>query len=132
MNQRSFFLIQESVRSLVPIAEQADTLFARRLLDTYPDTYRLFAIDLEPQARKFVPTLALVVNEIPSFGSMLLAVRALARSRQVCRLVEAHYGAVGATLIWTLRRCLGENFTRDVERAWHEALLTHWSARRDA
>ncbi len=123
MDQCSLSLIENSIDKLEPIAEHVDAMFAARLLDTYPDVYRLFAIDIEPQARRLLPTLKLVVNSLPSFGALLPAVRALAYSRKVCRMVDANYQPIGETLLWTLRRSLGRSFTGEVERAWHRILF---------
>ncbi len=47
MDARSMSLIRDSLAKLIPIAGQADALFNVRLLDTYPDLYRLFATDID-------------------------------------------------------------------------------------
>lgn len=116
--------IEKSLKEIEEIADHVEMTFAARLLDTYPDVYRLFALDLEPQARKVVPTLKLIAHDLPRFGTLLPAVRALAYSRKVCRIIDSHYQPIGETLIWTLRRSLGDSFDSDVERAWHNVLLT--------
>ncbi|MFJ6322007.1 MULTISPECIES: hypothetical protein [unclassified Rhizobium] len=123
MDQYTLSLIEQSLDQLDPVSDGVDTMFAHRLLDAYPDVYRLFAIDLEPQARKLLPTLRLMVDELPRFGALLPSVRALAYSRKICRMVDAHYQPISETLLWTLRRSLGCRFTNEVERAWRETLL---------
>ena len=123
MDQYSLSLIKRSLDQLGHVSDCADTMFAHRLLDTYPEVYRLFAIDLEPQARKLLPALRLLVDELPRSGGMLPSVRALAYSREIYRMIDAHYKPLSETLLWTLRRSLGCRFTHEVERAWREMLL---------
>lgn len=122
MDERSITLISSSFAKLGSVAEQADALFNARLLDTWPDVYRLFAADIEPEERSLVKTLRLVLGRVGTCGAILPAVRTLAPFHKVCALVDAHYDSIGQTLIWTLRRSLGANFTAEVERAWHDAL----------
>jgi len=122
MDDRAISLVLKSFTELIPIAEQADAMFNARLLETCPDIYRLFAEDVEPEDRKLVRTLRLVFGHIGRFGAILPTVRTLASSHRVCRLIDAHYRELTRTLMWTLRRSLGDRFTVEVERAWHDAL----------
>lgn len=123
MDQCTLLLVEKSLDHLDSVSDGVETMFAHRLLDAYPEVYRLFAMDLEPQARRILPTLRLVMDEIPRFGALLPSVRALACSREICRMVDAHYQPISETLLWTLRRSLGCRFTNEVERAWREMLL---------
>ncbi|GLI94261.1 globin domain-containing protein [Methylocystis echinoides] len=115
------------IHDLCPISRSADAMFSVRLLDTYPDVYRLFALDIEPRDRRLMHVLGLVVAHVRDFGAVSPTVTALARSHAVFRLIETHYEAIAETLIWTLRRSLGEKFTIEAERAWLSAL---WRAKR--
>lgn len=65
--------------------------------------------------------LALVVNGLDKLDVILPAVQQLARRHNNYGVVDAHYEAVGDTLLWTLRHGLGSDFTADVEAAWTEA-----------
>ena len=122
MDERSASLILSSVTKLMPMAERVDVLFNERLLDVYPDVYRLFALDIAPEERSLTQTIGLVLAHVRQFGAILPAVKALKRSRKMFGLVEMYYDALGETLIWTLRRSLGVGFSSEVERAWHSAL----------
>lgn len=122
MHDRSAFLILSSVTKLMPMAERVDVLFNERLLDVYPDVYRLFALDIAPEERSLTRTIGLVLAHVRQSGAILPAVKALKRSRKIFGLVEMYYDALGETLIWTLRRSLGVGFSSEVERAWHSAL----------
>lgn len=105
------------IHDLCPIGQSADAIFGVRLLDTYPDIYRLFAMDIEPRDRRLMHVLGLVVAHVRNFEAVSPTVTALARSHKVFRLIAAHYEAIAETLIWELRRRLGERFTTETERA---------------
>ena len=122
MDQRSRSLILTNIVALFPIAEQADAMFANRLLETYPEIYRLFALELGPQERSLVLTLRLMFGNSRHFGELLPIVQELARSHRIYRLIEPHYRALAETLLWTLRRSLGSGFTIEAERAWQHTL----------
>ncbi|KAB2680895.1 hypothetical protein [Brucella pseudintermedia] len=122
MEERTISLIQSSLDGLGPISQKAEDLFHRRLLDSYPEVYRLFFMDTEPEDRRLVHLLGYVSGHIRHTGAIAATVRILAQSNKVFRLIEAHYEALAETLIWTLRRSLTDSFTNEVERAWMRAL----------
>lgn len=102
-------------------------MFNVRLLDTHPDVYRLFVMDIELADRRLTNALAHILGHVRQCGAIAPTVTILARSHRVFRLIERHYEARAKTLVWTLRRSLGDGFTVDVERAWMGAL---WGTRR--
>uniref|UniRef100_A0A9E7ZRT2 Globin domain-containing protein n=1 Tax=Bosea sp. NBC_00436 TaxID=2969620 RepID=A0A9E7ZRT2_9HYPH len=122
MDHRSRSLILTNIVALFPIAEQTDATFANRLLETYPEVYRLFAMEIASQERSLVLTLRLMFGNSRQFEEVLPIVQELARSHRIYRLIEPHYQALAETLIWTLRRSLGTGFTGEAERAWLRAL----------
>lgn len=122
MDEHTAFLIRSSIAKLTPMAERVDVLFNERLLDIYPDVYRLFALDISPEERKLTLTISIVLVHLGYFGAILPTVKALAPSHKIFRLVEMYYDALGETLIWTLRRSLGAAFSCEMERAWNSAL----------
>lgn len=122
MDHRASSLIIASLDRLCPISQTVDDLFHLRLLDTYPDVYRFFIMDIEPRDLRLLHVLAHILGHVRQCGAIAPTVRTLARSHGVFRLIEAHYAALAETLIWTLRRSLGESFTVEVERAWMGAL----------
>ncbi|RTM07311.1 MAG: hypothetical protein EKK31_12060 [Hyphomicrobiales bacterium] len=129
MDEHTAFLIRSSIAKLTPMAERVDVLFNERLLDIYPDVYRLFALDISPEERKLTETISIVLVHLGYFGAILPTVKALAPSQRIFRLVEMYYDALGETLIWTLRRSLGAGFSSEVERAWNSALSRSSRAR---
>lgn len=124
MEESTVSIVKDSFRKVLPIAEQAGLMFYGRLFETFPQVRPMFAEDIEPQAKKLVQMLAIVVNGLDRIDAILPAVRQLAVRHNDYGVEDEHYEAVGQTLIWTLRQGLGEAFTADVEKAWTDAYGT--------
>ena len=124
MKEQTVSLVQTSFRKLIPVADQVGAAFYARLFETYPAVRPMFAEDIGPQAKKLVQMLALVVNGLDKLDTIMPAVQQLARRHNGYGVVDAHYDAVGETLIGTLRSGLGEAFTPEVEAAWTQAYGT--------
>ena len=121
MEENTVALVQASFKKLVPVADQVGAAFYARLFETYPAVRPMFAEDIGPQSKKLVQMLALVVNGLDRLDTILPAVQQLARKHNDYGVVDAHYDAVGDTLLWTLRQGLGDAFTPEVRRAWTDA-----------
>ena len=113
--------IQGSFAKLVPISEQAAMLFYGRLFEIAPAVKPLFRGDLTEQGRKLMATLGVVVNGLADLESVLPAASALAKRHVDYGVKAADYAPVGAALLWTLERGLGEQWTPQLAAAWTEA-----------
>jgi nitric oxide dioxygenase len=113
--------IQESFAKVVPIFEQAATLFYGRLFETAPAPKPLFQGDMAEQGRKLMVTLGVVVNGLADLESVLPAASALAKRHVYYGVTAADYKPVGAALPWTLEQGLGERWTPQLAVAWTEA-----------
>lgn len=128
MEKNTVNLVQTSFKKLLPVADQVGEAFYARLFEAYPAVRPMFAQDIGPQSKKLVQMLALVVNGLDKLDAILPAVQQLARRHNDYGVVDAHYDAVGDTLLWTLRHGLGSDFTPEVEAAWTDAYSTLSSA----
>jgi nitric oxide dioxygenase len=113
--------IQESFTKVVPISEQAATLFYGRLFEIAPKVQPLFRGDMTEQGRKLMATLAVVVSGLGNLNSILPAASALAKRHVDYGVKASDYEPVGAALIWTLERGLGDQWTPDLAVAWRSA-----------
>jgi hemoglobin-like flavoprotein len=113
--------IQESFAKVVPISEQAAMLFYDRLFEIAPGLKPLFRGDMTEQGRKLMATLGVVVNGLANLESVLPAASALAKRHVDYGVEAADYAPVGAALLWTLERGLGEQWTPPLAAAWTEA-----------
>jgi nitric oxide dioxygenase len=113
--------IQDSFAKVKPIAGQAAALFYGRLFETAPEVKSLFGGDMTEQGQKLMATLAAVVHGLDKLESILPAASALAKRHVDYGVKAADYAPVGAALLWTLEKGLGEEWTPDLAEAWGEA-----------
>jgi len=117
-------LVQDSFAKVAPISEQAAVLFYDRLFEVAPAVKPMFPTDMTEQRKKLMATLAVVVNGLGNLQSILPAASALAIRHVGYGAKAEHYPVVGATLLWTLEKGLGEAWTPDVAAAWAAAYGT--------
>ncbi len=113
-------LVQTSFASVAPIAGVAADLFYDRLFEIAPDVRRMFPDDLAEQKKKLMAMLGTAVAGLSKPDALLPAVRALGARHAAYGVTAQHFAPVGAALIWTLERGLGEAFTPDLKAAWIE------------
>jgi hemoglobin-like flavoprotein len=113
--------VQRTFSLVVPIKEQAAAMFYERLFSIDPTTKPLFKGDMKDQGRKLMAALATVVTGLNNSSSILPAVQALGRRHVGYGVKDEHYASVGAALLWTLEKGLGDEFTPDVKGAWADA-----------
>jgi hemoglobin-like flavoprotein len=114
-------LVQQSWRSVEPIADAAATLFYARLFQLDPDLRKLFhSTDFQEQKRKLMQTLALVVGGLDHMDTIGPSLEALGRRHEGYGVRDSHYATVGEALLWTLAQGLGDAFTPQVRAAWEE------------
>jgi nitric oxide dioxygenase len=114
-------LIQKSFAKVAMIPDQAAALFYGRLFEVAPSVKPLFRGDMTIQGRKLVATLATVVNGLAARDAVLPAASALAKRHVAYGVERRHYAVVGETLLWTLERSLGSQWTSDLAAAWAAA-----------
>ena len=117
-------LVQKTFADVAPIAEQAAALFYGRLFEIAPEVKPLFKNDIAEQGRKLMATLAVVVRGLSDLPSILPAASNLAKKHVSYGVKASHYEPVGAALLWTLEKGLGDKWTPDVAAAWTEAYVT--------
>ena len=114
-------LVRDSLEAVLPIADQAGSLFYQRLFELDPSLRGLFTNDLAEQSRKLMQMLKTVVSNLDRLEVLVPAAEALAVRHNRYGVLDQHYPTVGSALLWTLREGLGKGFTPDVEAAWVSA-----------
>ena len=114
-------LIQQSFAKVDPIRDQAAELFYNRLFELDPSVRKLFPDDMTEQKKKLMTTLAFVVASLNRLEDIVPAVQTLGRSHGGYGVAEKDYDTVGAALLWTLERGLGDGWRPDVAGAWTSA-----------
>jgi hemoglobin-like flavoprotein len=117
-------LVQDSFAKVAPIADQAAVLFYDRLFEIAPEVRPMFHGDMAEQRRKLMTTLGVVVRGLGDLPAILPAASKLAKQHVVYGVKPVHYAPVGAALLWTLEKGLGEAWTEPVSEAWIAAYTT--------
>ena len=121
MTTQQVALVQSSFGLVMPILESATRMFYDRLFEIDPSLRRMFRSPQEDQARKLAHVLTVVVKALNRPEQILPVVEDLGRRHSVYGVRPEHYATVGAALLWTLERGLGEAFSDDVREAWAAA-----------
>lgn len=111
-------LVKESWAKVLPIADQAATLFYERLFDVYPEVKPYFTGDMESQGGKLMAMIGYVVNSLDNLEPMLPIIRISGQRHAGYGVRDEDYDKVADTLLWTLGKGLEEEFTDEVKRAW--------------
>ncbi len=132
MNPQQIALVQSTWAKVVPIREQAATLFYRMLFEMDPALKHLFKGDMAEQGRKLTAMIGTAVSGLTQLESIVPAVQDLGRRHVEYGVKDAHYDTVGAALLWTLEQGLGPAFTPEVKDAWATAYGVLASTMKDA
>jgi hemoglobin-like flavoprotein len=111
-------LVQSSFEAVKPIAEVAADLFYTRLFELDPSLRAMFRTDRAEQGRKLMHMIGVAVKGLSRPEQILPAVEELGRRHSCYGVRDEHYATVGAALLWTLEKGLGEAFTPDIRAAW--------------
>jgi hemoglobin-like flavoprotein len=117
-------LVQSSFSKVAPISEQAAVIFYDRLFEIAPKVKSMFPADMTEQRRKLMAMLAAVVGGLGNLEQILPAASALAKRHVSYGAKAEHYPVVGAALLWTLEKGLGDGWTPAVASAWTAAYGT--------
>jgi hemoglobin-like flavoprotein len=121
MTPRQIGLVQESFLAVVPIADQAASLFYGRLFEIAPDVKPMFRGDMKVQGAKLMAALKTVVAGLDRVETIAPVVTELAKRHVAYGAKSDHYASVGAALLWTLQQGLGAAFTTEVAEVWAAA-----------
>lgn len=111
-------LVQNTFAKVEPIAPMAAGLFYARLFELDPDLQSLFTGDMDEQGKKLMTMLGTAVRSLDKLDQLVPVVQRLAVRHIDYGVKEAHYATVGAALLDTLEKGLGEDFTPEVKGAW--------------
>jgi hemoglobin-like flavoprotein len=115
-------LVQNSFSKVLPIAGTAATLFYEDLFKRDPSLRALFKEDMTDQKQKLMATLSTAVWHVDKWEKITEAVKALGRRHAGYGVKPADYDTVGASLIATLEKGLGADFTPEVREAWQACI----------
>jgi len=112
-------LVQESWEKVKPISETAAELFYGKLFELDPDLKPMFAnSDMKEQGKKLMIMIGTAVKGLDTLGELVPAVQKLGERHVGYGVKTSHYDTVGAALLDTLAKGLGDDFNDDIKEAW--------------
>ncbi|MEM7718588.1 MAG: globin family protein [Pseudomonadota bacterium] len=125
MEDTDIELVQKSFAKVAPIADVAADIFYTDLFETAPLVKPMFAgADMSDQGSKLMATIGVVVNGLRDLPKIVPVAEKLAVDHVGFGVQPDHYDAVGASLLRTLEKGLGADFTPEVAKAWGSAYET--------
>jgi hemoglobin-like flavoprotein len=112
--------VQSSFADVLPIAEAAGMMFYERIFTLAPEARALFGDDIAAQARRTMAAVKTAVDGLRTLDEVAPFLVRLGARHVGYGVVPEHFDVVGAALMWTLERGLGEKFTPAVAEAWGE------------
>ncbi|TJY58173.1 hemin receptor [Sinimarinibacterium sp. CAU 1509] len=113
-------LVKSTWAQVLPIQDQAATLFYNKLFELDPRVQSMFRGDLPTQGKKLMRMLDIAVRGLDHFHALLPALKDLGRRHTQYGVRSDDYGTVALALLWTLEQGLGDAFTAEVRSAWTE------------
>ena len=115
-------LVQHNWAMAAPHADAVAQLFYQRLFKLDPGIEALFSgVDMAAQRAKLIQALQFAVEGLDDLDSLVPILQELGRRHQSYGVEDPHYDTVGAALLWTLERGLGQAWTDEAQAAWSEA-----------
>ncbi|WP_420568821.1 globin family protein [Thalassovita sp.] len=125
MDEKAITLVQESFAKVVPIKDAAAEIFYSDLFETAPEVKPYFeGANMKDQGSKLMATLGVVVNGLRDLDKIVPVAQQLAIKHVDYGVKPEDYDKVGASLLRTLEKGLGDAFTPDVKEAWTGAYTT--------
>lgn len=118
MNNTESNLVEKTFSLIRPNADLAATLFYTRLFEINPQLRPLFRGDLKEQGRKLMATIGTAVAASRNPEPLKIVLESLAVRHIQYGVATKDFDDVGAALLWTLEKGLGDNFTDEVRHAW--------------
>lgn len=111
-------LVTDTWEKVAPTADTAATLFYDKLFELDPALRALFPSDLFEQKKKLMMTLGFAVGRLNDPDVLLPAVRGLGKRHGGYGVKDEHFDTVGAALLWTLEKGLGDAWNPETKEAW--------------
>ncbi|MDA7979435.1 MAG: globin domain-containing protein [Pirellulales bacterium] len=115
-------LLEKSFAAVAPHGQQLVDTFYQNLFADYPGVKPLFAnANMAEQKKKLLGSLKLVVENLRRPEVLQPTLERMGAEHVAYGAEEAHYPAVGATLLKSLRQTTRVLWTNELEQAWADA-----------
>lgn len=111
-------LVKKTWVMVVPIADTAAELFYGRLFELEPAYKPMFKNDMTEQGKKLMKTINIAVEALDDLEPLIPTLKQMGADHAGFGVKDGDYNVVGASLLWTLEKGLGDAFTDEVKNAW--------------
>lgn len=112
-------MVQDSFTKVEPIADTAASIFYDRLFTVAPEVKPMFAdADMSEQGKKLMTMIATAVRGLTNLEKIVPAVQKLGVRHIDYGVKKEHFEPVGASLLFTLEKGLGDDWNDDLKVAW--------------
>jgi hemoglobin-like flavoprotein len=112
-------LVQSSWAKVVPIADIAADLFYDKLFELDPALRPLFPVAMADQKKKLMTMISLAVDGLSNLAELVPKVEQLGRRHSTYfKVTPPMYATVGAALLDTLAKGLGDGWDEAHKEAW--------------
>ena len=118
ITQQQKELVKKTWVMVVPIADTAAELFYGRLFELEPEYKAMFKNDMTEQGKKLMKTINIAVEALDELDPLIPVLKKMGADHAGYGVKDRDYNVVGAALLWTLEKGLGEAFTDEVKNAW--------------
>ncbi len=120
MNDLKILAVKTSWSYVMRDAEEAGTLFYRKLFQLDPSLRMLFKHDIDAQAGKLTDMVTYIIARLQHMDDIERVITALATRHVQYGTRPQHYQTVGQALLWTLETVLKDRWDDDTRAAWTE------------
>lgn len=113
--------VRAGFAKLAPIRDEIGALFYNKLFEIAPHLQPLFRSDPESQGHMLMTAIQAVVDGLDNPEQVARHVAEIGHRHHGYGAQPADFDAFGAALLWTLRQCLGPDYTDAFETGWVEA-----------
>lgn len=115
-------LLEQSFAAVAPKGDELVNVFYRNLFTDFPQVIPLFQhVEMTEQKKKLLASLQLVVANLRRPTKLVTALEEMGARHVDYGAQEAHYPAVGQTLLKSLSEVAGEAWNDELQQAWAEA-----------
>ena len=112
-------LVRESLPTVRERLVPASEVFYENLFAVEPQLRALFRPDPQSQGMRFMSTLATIDDLLDAPAELSSEIEDLATAHTGVGVRAAHFAPMGVALMVTLAETLGEDYTPELEAAWH-------------
>jgi NAD(P)H-flavin reductase/hemoglobin-like flavoprotein len=113
--------LKASWGKVVAAGDDVPLYFYSHLFLSHPEVRSMFPIQMSGQRDKLVTALGAVVSNVDEIDKVVPLLEQLGRDHRRFSVVTEHYTAVGASLLATLKKFLGPQWTPDLADTWAQA-----------